>query len=295
MAPSPRARLGQQDAQPGQPGRVELEELHVLQRDAAPVGQRDAVPGERVGVGGRLEDLAGTARGEDDRLGLEQVDLAGGQLVGDDPRDVHLLAGDHVRGGEVVVHQQVQDVELVVELDVLLDAVLVERLQDHVPGAVGGVAGPADRGVTVVAGVPAEPALVDLALGRAVERQAHLLQVEDRVDGLLGHDLRGVLVDEVVAALDRVEGVPLPVVLLHVGQRGAHAALRRARVGPRGVELGDHRGAGPRRGLERRAHPGAAGADDHHVVLVCLHRVSVLVRPCRRRAAGPPGLRAGTG
>ena len=125
----------------------------------------------------------------------------------------------------------------------MLDALLVERLQDHVAGAVRGEAGPAYGGLAVVAGVAAEAALVDLALGGPVERQPHLLQVEDRVDGLLGHDLGGVLVDQVVAALDGVEGVPLPVVLLDVGQGGAHAALRRAGVGPGRVELGEHRGA----------------------------------------------------
>ena len=121
-------------------------------------------------------------------------------------------------------------------------------------GAVGGEAGPAYGGLAVVAGVAAEPALVDLALVGAVEGQAHLLQVEDRVDGLLGHHLGGVLVDEVVAALDGVERVPLPVVLLDVGERGAHAALGGAGVGPGRVELGEHRGAGALAGLERGPH-----------------------------------------
>ena len=96
-------------------------------------------------------------------------------------------------------------------------------------GAVRRVAGAADGRLAVVAGVAAEPALVDLALGRAVERQAHVLEVEDRVDRLLREDLGGVLVDQVVAALHGVEGVPLPVVLLDVRERGGHAALRRAR------------------------------------------------------------------
>ena len=76
--------LGQQDAQAGQAGRVELEELHVLQREPAPEGDAHAVTGEGVGVGRGLEDLAGAAGREDDRLGLEDVDLAGGQLVGHD-------------------------------------------------------------------------------------------------------------------------------------------------------------------------------------------------------------------
>src|SRR5215211_7683176 len=115
--------------------------------------------------------------------------------------------------------EQVEDVELVEELHLLLDAVLVERLQNHVPGAVRGEAGPADGCLAVVAGVATEPALVDPSLGRPVERQSHPLQVQDRVDGLLAHHLGGVLVDQVVTALDGVEGVPLPVVLLDVRQR----------------------------------------------------------------------------
>ena len=146
--------------------------------------------------------------------------------------------------GPSVGQHQVEHVELVEELDALLDAVLVQGLQDHVAGAVGRVAGAAHGGLAVVAGVAAEAALVDPALGRAVERQAHLLQVEHRVDGFLAHDLGGVLVDQVVAALDGVEGVPLPVVFLDVGQRGAHAALGRAGVRAGRVELGEHGGAG---------------------------------------------------
>ena len=140
-------------------------------------------------------------------------------------------------------------------------------------GAVGGVAGATDGRLAVVGGVAAEAALVDLALGRAVERQPHVLEVDDGVDRLLGEDLRGILVDEVVAALDGVEGVPLPGVLFDVRERRGHAALRRAGVRARRVELGDDRGprAGP--GLDRRPHPGAAGADDDDVELVVVDAV----------------------
>ena len=126
-------------------------------------------------------------------------------------------------------HHEVEHVELVEEVDAELDAVLEERLQDHVTGAVGGVARAAHGRLAVVGGVAAEAALVDLALGRAVERQAHVLEVDDRVDRLLREDLGRILVDEVVAALDGVEGVPLPAVLLDVRERRRHAALRGAR------------------------------------------------------------------
>ena len=255
--------LGEQDAHAPDAGRVELEELHVLQRQTPAVAGGLAVTGQGVRVGGHPEELAGAAGRVDDRLRLEDVDLAGRQLVGHDTGG--LL--DAVDLGD----QLVQDVELVEELHALLDAVLVQRLEDHVAGAVGRVAGTADRGLAVVAGVAAEAALVDLTLGRPVERQAHLLQVEDRVDGLLRQDLGGVLVDQVVAALDRVEGVPLPVVLLHVGERGGHTALRGARVGAGGVELGQDRGAAALRRLDGGTHARATGADDDGVVLVDLH------------------------
>ena len=154
----------------------------------------------------------------------------------------------------------------------LAHALLEQGLQDHVAGAVRGVAGAPDGRLAVVAGVAAEAPLVDAAVGRPVEGQAHVLELDDGVDGLTAHDLGRVLVDEVVAALDRVEGVPLPVVLFDVRQRGAHAALGRAGVGPGRVELGEDRGAGALAGFDGRAHPGAAGADDHHVVLVELHQ-----------------------
>ncbi len=238
--------LGEQDAHLPDARRVELVELHVLQREALAVDDAHAVTGEGVGVARHLEDLAEAAGGEQHRLGLEDVQLAGRQLVGDDAADV-LDAVDLGEG-------HVEHVELVEEVDAVLDALLEQRLQDHVAGAVGREARAADGGLAVVAGVPAEAALVDAALGRAVERQAHLLEVQDRVDGLLAHHLGGVLVDEVVTALDGVEGVPLPVVLLDVGEGGAHAALRRAGVGARRVELGEHRGAGALAGLEGRAH-----------------------------------------
>src|SRR5262249_32453888 len=217
-----------------------------------------AAGGRVVGVGGVLDHRAAPAGGQHDRLGVEDVDVAGGQFVGDDPgRDG---ACGRLRQG------QIKRVELVEELDVMFDAVLVQRLQDHVAGAVGGVTGPPHGCLAVVAGVPAEPALVDAALGGAVERHPHLLEIEYRVDGFLAHDLDGVLVGEVVAALDGVEGVPLPVVLFDVGQRRAHPALGSAGVAAGRIQLGQHRGATPRPCLDGRAHTRAAGTDDHDVV-----------------------------
>src|SRR6478735_4284335 len=91
--------------------------------------------------------------------------------------------------------------------------------------AVGREAGPTDRALPEVAGVTTEPPLIDAAVGRAVEGQPHVLQLDHRVDGLARQDLSGVLVHEVVATLDGVEHVPLPMVLLEVAESGTDAAL----------------------------------------------------------------------
>ena len=163
----------------------------------------------------------------------------------------------------------IDDVVLVVELDAVLDALLVERLQDHVAGPVGGEARAAHRRLAEVAGMAAEAALVDLAVGRAVERQAHVLELDDRLDRLARQDLRRILVDQVVATLDGVEHVPFPVVLFLVAERGTDAALGGAGVGASRIELGQH-GAldAAARELERGPQTGAAGADDDRLVFV---------------------------
>ena len=138
------------------------------------------------------------------------MEVAGRELVRDSGGDPTI--------GTLPLEHHVEHLVLVEEVDVTRDALLVQRLQDHVARAVGRVAGPANRSLAVVAGVAAEPALVDATLGRAVERQAEVLELDHRVDRLAAHDLGRGLVDEVVAALHRVEGVPLPRVLFDVGR-----------------------------------------------------------------------------
>ena len=120
--------------------------------------------------------------------------------------------------------------KFVVEVDVVLDALLVERLQDHVPGAVGGVTGPAHGRLAELARMPTEGPLRDLSIRRAAEGQAPVLELVDGLHRLAAQDLHGVLVGEIVAALHRVKHVPFPVVLFHVAERGADASLGRAGV-----------------------------------------------------------------
>jgi hypothetical protein len=81
-------------------------------------------------------------------------------------------------------------------------------------------------------------------------------------------------------ALDGVVHMPAPVVLAHVAERGADAALGGGGVAAGREHLGE--AGGREAGLahaEHGAEPGPAGADDDDVVSVRLHR--------RQRAHSP--------
>ena len=125
--------------------------------------------------------------------------------------------------GELIGWTALDEALVLAANDDVAAGLLIQRIQQLLPGRGAGKGSPLEQRA-------AKAPLIAETLRRAVERQAHLLQVEDRVDGLLAHDLGRVLVDEVVATLDGVEGVPLPVVLFNIGQCGAHATLGRAGV-----------------------------------------------------------------
>src|SRR5262249_5789957 len=74
-----------------------------------------------------------------------------------------------------------------------------------------------------------------LALLVAMEGDAEVLQVEQLLRRLPAHDLDGVLVRQVVGALDRVESVRLPAVVLLQGR--VDPALRRVRMRADRVDL----------------------------------------------------------
>ena len=223
--------FAQQDPELIDAGGMKLKKFHVLERNAAPERHGHAVPGERQSVRGNAVDATAAAGREQDRLGVKGVEFAGGQRH-----------RDHARRA-AVFNQQVEQMELVVEVDFVLDTLLVERLEDHVAGAVGGVAGAAHRRFAVIARVPAERPLSDLPFRRAAERQAPVLELVNRFDGFAAKDFDRVLVGQIVAALDRVKHVPFPVVFFEVAKRGADAALRGAGMGTDGIEFGDDRDA----------------------------------------------------
>ena len=86
----------------------------------------------------------------------------------------------------VGVADQVQRHPLDEEVGARLDVLLVQRVQHRVAGAVGRGAGALHRLLAVVGGVAAERALVDGAVGVAVERHAEVLELVDDLRALRG-------------------------------------------------------------------------------------------------------------
>ncbi len=245
------AALGDEDPARVHRRRVELHELHVLQRQPGAERHRHAVAGAGVGVRRRPEDPADAAGGEDHRLAGQELDAAVHQIPRDDARAAATV--DHEPEGE----------ELLVDDHALghpLLQLLVEHLDQDVPGDVGRVDGARRAG-------RAERSLVEPTVGVAREHAAPVLELVD-VAGRLGReDLDRVLVAQVVGALDRVERVLLGAVLGRVAERSVDATLCRAGVTARRMQLRDHGDLrAPVVRLDGGTHAGAPGADDEDVV-----------------------------
>ena len=128
-------------------------------------------------------------------------------------------------------------------------------------GAVRGVAGTAHRRLTEVAGVAAETALIDASFRCSAEGKPAVFQIVNRAHRIFGQDNRRFLIHQVVAAFDRVEGVPFGFVLFDVAQSSTDTALGRAGMTAHGMQLGDHRGLGGPAGLQGGVQPRTPGSD----------------------------------
>ena len=116
----------------------------------------------------------------------------------------------------------------------VLQALLVQRVQDRVAGTVSRRAGPIGHvALGIFRRVAAEPPLVDLAGLGAAERHAEMLEFDDRIDRLAAHIGDRILVAEPVRAPDRIEHVPAPIVVFDISEGSADATLRRDRVAAR--------------------------------------------------------------
>jgi hypothetical protein len=166
------------------------------------------------------------------------------------------------------VHDQVEREIFDEEVGVVAQALLVERVQHGVAGAVGGGAGALHRWpLAHVLHVAAERALIDGAVVVATERHARVFELDDGGGRLAHHVFDRVLIAEPVGALDRVVHVPRPVVGRIVAKAGGDAALGGDGVRAGRKHLGDARGPQPAFGdAHRRTQARAARADDDGVI-----------------------------
>ena len=258
--------LGDQAAGAVDAGRVELDELHVLERQPGPEHHRVAVAGLGMRAGAGEIGPAVAARRDHRHLRLEAVD---GPVVEVPRHD----AAHRSR----LVDEQVDREILNEEFRVVAQRLLVERVQDSMPGPVGrGRGAPCRRSLAVARGHAAERTLVDLAFRGARERHPVMFELDHRRDRLAAHIFDRVLIAEPVGALDGVVEVPAPVVLAHIAERGRDTALGGDGVAAGGEDLGD---AGGLQTLDRhaegRAQTGAAGADHDDIVSVVDDRVGL--------------------
>ena len=258
--------LGDEAAGAVDAGRVELDELHVLQRQPGAQHHGIAVAGAGMRRGAGEIGAAIAAGRQHHHVRAEAVQGAVLEVPGQDAAADALLVHDEIEG-EILDE----------ELGVVLQALLVERVDDGMAGAVGrGVGALCHRPAAILRRVAAEGPLIDPAILGARERHAEMLELDHRGDRLAAHVFDGVLVAEPVGALDRVVHVPAPVVLAHIAERGGDAALSRDGVAARREDLGDAGGLQSRRGhAERGAQTGAAGADDDDVIEMLDDRIGL--------------------
>ena len=127
-----------------------------------------------------------------------------------------------------------------------MDILLVKRLQDSVSGTVRCSAGSHCLVATKILALAAKSTLVNVAIIQAGKRHAGMFKFIDYARRHLTHKLNRILVTEIIATLDGIEHVPMPLVGRDIGQRRIHATLCGHRMRARGEYFGNHGNAGIR-------------------------------------------------
>src|ERR1700756_703005 len=167
-------------------GWVELNEFHVLQWQAGAQHHRASITGAGVRRGAGLVDPAASARRDDGHIRTEAMD-----------RSVFKAPGEQPPADAVLIHQQVECEILNEEAGLVLQALLVERVQDGVAGTIGRGAGPVSHvALGIVRSMSAETPLVDFAGVGSAERYPQMLKLDDRIHRLATHIRDCVLVAE---------------------------------------------------------------------------------------------------
>ena len=145
--------FGDEHARAIDAGRMELHELHILQRQAGAQHHRIAVTGAGVGRGAGEIGAAISAGRQNGLLGAEAMQ-----------RPVFHRDGDNATAGTFLVHDQINGEVFDEEFSRIAQGLAIERMQHRVAGAVGGSAGALGNALAVIGRHATERALVDLAV-----------------------------------------------------------------------------------------------------------------------------------
>ena len=249
---------------------MELEELHVLERQPGAVGHRHAVAGHRLGVGREAVERAAAAAGDEQRLAAQHDRLAARRVDAEQAGEAALL------------DQDVGDEELVVAGEApVAQQLVVQRLHLEEAGLVG-------RQRRAREGVAAEGALRDAAVLVARPRDAPVIEQPDLVRDGVDEAPDDVLVGQEVGSLVGVPGVQVDRVALLGAQHRGGAALGAHRVRAHQLHLRDdadvHAAVEARADLDGGAQAGQSRAEDEHIVGQALSHPNLLARrpDCRR-------------
>src|SRR5690554_4991548 len=239
-------------------GRVELPHFHVLNRVAGTQRHADTVTGVDQGVGGGRVNTSGTAGSQDRSLGLDVRHFT--RLDVDGHNTNHFI---------FAVLDQIYRVPLVQEGSTTLQVGLVQSVQQSVTGTVSSGTGTGCLGGVVrTLGLTTERTLVNTALLSTGERKTHVLQLEYGLGAYGTHVFDGVLVTDIVGALDGVVHVPAPVVVgISTCDRTGDTALGRYGVRTGRKYFGDTRSLDTGLcQLQGGTHTGSAATDNNRVV-----------------------------
>jgi hypothetical protein len=180
---------------------VDLVELHVLQRNSGTQRHGHAVAGVDQCVARGAVHAAVPAGSEHGRFRLDHQRLAGLDL-------------QHQRtdGVALVIHQQINRKKFIKEVRLRPYVLLIERMQHGVTGAIGRGARTCGLRTTEVQALSAKRPLVNAAVFQARKRHTIVFELDHDVRRRVAHVFDGILITKIVASLDGVIHVPVPVI-----------------------------------------------------------------------------------
>ena len=168
-----------------------------------------------MGVGGGLIDTACAAGRQHGGAGFKVDHFAGLDAQG---------STTHHRA--VLVFHQIEGIPFGENSGVVFEVLLVQGVQQGVAGTVSRRRGARRLLAAEVLRLAAERALINTAVVKTGERQAHVLQLENRFRAGLTHIFDGVLVTDIVRPFYGVVHMPFPVIFMGVTERDGDTPLR---------------------------------------------------------------------